>query len=139
MIFGDGSIVDQGVVVKEESASNVECYEDINTVVFVGGQDKEDSKAIAEPSECVEEEDSPAGVFSDEEVEESQRDSVAGEHVIPTGSDPCSGKTGQLFSLSSPPPQPELTLQRQSCSRPNNEGFVQSAGPTSIRAWPGYI
>ena len=127
------------MVVKEESARDVERYEDINAVVFVGGQDKEDSKAIAEPSECVEEEDSPAGVFSDEEVEESQRDSVAGEHVVPTGSDPCSGKTGQLFSLFSPPPQPELTLQRQSCSRPNNEGFVQSAGPTSVRAWPGYV
>ena len=139
MIFGDGSIVDQGVVVKEESASNVECYEDINAVVFVGGQDKEDSKAIAEPSECVEEEDSPAGVFSDEEVEESQRDSVAGEHVVPTGSDPCSGKTGQLFTHFSHPPPPELTLQRQSCSRPNNEGFVQSAGPTSVRTWPGYM
>ena len=139
LIFGDGSVVDECVIVKEESAGDIESYEDINAVMLVSGQDEEDSKAIAEPSECVEEEDPPAGVFSDEEVEESQRDSVAREHVVPTGSDPCSGKTGQLFSLSSPPPQPELTLQRQSCSRPNNEGFVQSAGPTSIWAWPGNI
>ena len=70
LIFGDGSIVDEGVVVKEESAGDVESYEDINAVVFVSGQDKEDSKAIAEPSEGVEEEDSSTGVFSDEEVEE---------------------------------------------------------------------
>ena len=82
MIFGDGSIVDQGVVVKEESASNVECYEDINAVVFVGGQDKEDSKAIAEPSECVEEEDPSTGVFRDEEVEKGERDGVAREHIV---------------------------------------------------------
>ena len=87
MIFGDGSIVDEGVVVKEESASDVECYEDINAVVFVCCQDKEDSKTIAEPSEGVEEEDPPAGVFSDEEVEECQRDGVTGEHVVSTRSD----------------------------------------------------
>ena len=96
LIFGDGSIVDEGVVVQEESASDVECYEYINAVVFVCGQDKEDSKAIAEPGEGVEEEDSPAGVFSDEEVEESERDGVAREHVVSTRPHTCSGKVGSV-------------------------------------------
>ena len=56
------------MVVKEESARDVERYENINTVMLVSGQDEEDSKAIAEPGECVEEEDSSTGVFRDEEV-----------------------------------------------------------------------
>ena len=70
------------MVVKEESASNVECYEDINAVMLVSGQDEEDSKAIAEPSECVEEEDPSTGVFRDEEVEKGERDGVAREHIV---------------------------------------------------------
>ena len=60
------------MVVKEEPARDVERYEDINAVMLVSGQDEEDSEAIAEPSECVEEEDSPTGVFRDEEVEECE-------------------------------------------------------------------
>jgi len=114
LIFGDRSIVDEGVVVKEESAGDIESYEYIYAVMFVSGQDKEDSKAIAEPSECVEEEDSSTRVFSDEEVEESERDRVTREHIVSARSHP---------------------LQRKSSSRPNDKGFVQSASPTSIRAW----
>ena len=72
LVFSDSSVVDEGVVVEEEPASDVESNEDINAVVLVSGQDEEDSEAIAEPSECVEEEDSPAGVFRDEEVEECE-------------------------------------------------------------------
>ena len=68
LVFSDSSVVDEGVVVEEESASDVESNEDINAVVLVSGQDEEDSKAVAEPSECVEEEDSSTGVFSNEEV-----------------------------------------------------------------------
>ena len=74
------------MVVKEESARDVEGYEDINAVMLVSGQDEEDSKAIAEPSECMEEEDPSTGVFRDEEVEKCERDSVPGEHIVTTRS-----------------------------------------------------
>ena len=74
------------MVVKEESARDVERYENINTVMLVSGQDEEYSKAIAEPGECVEEEDSSTGVFRDEEVEKCERDSVPREHIVTTRS-----------------------------------------------------
>ena len=96
MIFGtysfyflgleDRSIVDQSMVVEEKSASDVEGNEDINAVVFVGSKNEEDSKTVAEPSEGVKKEDSPGGILSDEEVEKSETDCVAGEHVVSTRS-----------------------------------------------------
>ena len=56
-------------------------------VMLMGCKDKEDAKAVAEPGECVEEIDPPGSVLSDEEVEESERDSVAREHVVSTSPD----------------------------------------------------
>ena len=82
----DRSIVDQSMVVEEKSASDVEGNEDINAVVFVGSKNEEDSKTVTEPSEGVKKEDSPGGILSDEEVEKSETDCVAGEHVVSTRS-----------------------------------------------------
>ena len=82
-VFGDRSIVDEGVVVEEESAGDIKRNKDVDAVVLMGSQDKEDPEAVAQPSKGVEEEDAPGGVLRDEEVEESEGHSVAGEHVVP--------------------------------------------------------
>jgi len=68
LIFGDSSVIDQGVVVEEESACNVEGDEHVNAVVFVSSQDEEDTKAVTQPRECVQEIHSPTCVLSYEEV-----------------------------------------------------------------------
>jgi len=80
------SIVDQSMVVEEKPASDVEGNEDINTVVFMGSKNEEDSKTVAEPSEGMKKEDSSGGILSDEEVKKSEADCVAREHVVSTRS-----------------------------------------------------
>ena len=57
-------------------------------VVLVGCEYEEDTKAVAEPGEGVEEVDPPGSVLGDEEVEESEGHCVAREHVVPTRPDP---------------------------------------------------
>ena len=47
MIFGDGPIVDEGVVVEEESAGDIKRNKDVDAVVLMGSQDKEDPEAVA--------------------------------------------------------------------------------------------
>ena len=111
LIFGDGSVVDECVVVKEESAGDIESYEDINAVVLVSGQDEKDSKAVAEPSECVEEEDSSTGVFSDEEVEEREGDRVTREHIVTTGPHTWNSKLGSVFQSSDSTSYPAERVQ----------------------------
>jgi len=80
----DRSVVDQSMVVEEKPAGDVEGYEDINAVVFMGSKNEEDSKTVAEPSKSVKKEDSPGGILSNEEVEKSETDCVAREHVVST-------------------------------------------------------
>ena len=87
MILGDSPVVDQGVVVEEESAGDVEGHKHINAVVLMSCKDEEDTKAVAEPGEGVEEIYPPRSVLCDEEVEESEGDSVAREHVVSTRPD----------------------------------------------------
>ena len=41
-------------------------------VVLMGCKDEEDTKAVAEPGECVEEIDPPGSVLGDEEIEQSE-------------------------------------------------------------------
>ena len=55
--------------------------------MLMGCKDEEDTKTVAEPCEGVEEIYSPRSVLGDEEVEESERDSVAREHVVSTSPD----------------------------------------------------
>ena len=74
------------MVVEEESASDVECDEDIDAVMLVRRQDEEDAEAVAEPGESMEEKDPATGVLCDEEVEQGEGDGVAGEHVVATRS-----------------------------------------------------
>ena len=106
-------VVDQSVIVEEESASYVKCDEDINAVVFMGSEDEEDTKTVAEPSEGVKKEDSSGGILSYEEVEESEADRVAREHVISTRPHP---------------------LEAHPCSRPDDVGLVKSGGPGAVGA-----
>jgi len=41
------------VVIEEETRRDVERYEDVDGVVFVSGEDKEDGKHIEDPAGCV--------------------------------------------------------------------------------------
>jgi hypothetical protein len=50
----------------------------------MGCQYEEDTKTVAEPGEGVKEIDPPGSVLSDEEIEESEGDSVTREHVVST-------------------------------------------------------
>jgi len=93
LIFGDCSVVDQSVVVEEQSTGDVESNKHINAVVLVSCKDEKDTKAVAEPGEGMEEEDPPGGVLSDEEVEEGEGDSVAREHVVTTSPHTLQTKT----------------------------------------------
>ena len=72
LILGHNSIVDQSMVVKEQSAGDVEGNEHINTVVLMSSQDEKYSKTITEPGEGVKKEDSSGSVLCDEEVKEGQ-------------------------------------------------------------------
>ena len=82
MIFSGDPVIDESVVVEEEPAGDVERHEDVDAVMLMGSQDKEDAEAVEEPGEGVEEVDPPAGVLGDEEVEEGEGDGVTGEHVV---------------------------------------------------------
>ena len=46
-VFGGRSIVDESVVVEEESAGDIKRNEDVDAVVLMGSQDKEDPEAVA--------------------------------------------------------------------------------------------
>jgi len=87
LILGDSPVIDQGMIVQEESARNVESDEHVDAVMFVSSKDEEDTEAVAEPGECVEEIDSSTRVLGDKEVQKGERDCVAGEHVVSTGPD----------------------------------------------------
>ena len=80
-------VVDQCVIVEEEPAGDVESDEDVDAVVLMRRQDEEHSKAVEQPSEGVEEIDSTTRVLRDEEVQQSQRHSVTGEHVVSASPD----------------------------------------------------
>ena len=82
--------------------------------MLMSSKDEEDTKAVAEPCERVEEIDPPRGVLRDEEVEESERDCVTGEHVVTTSPD---------------------ALETKTRTRPYYVGVVQTVGPGPI--WPG--
>ena len=71
MILGDSPVVDQGVVVEEESAGDVEGHKHINAVVLMSSKDEEDTKATEDPGEGVEEIYSPGSVLGDEEIQHS--------------------------------------------------------------------
>lgn len=72
MILGDSPVVDQGVVVEEESAADVEGNKHINAVVLMSSKDEEDTKAAENPSEGVEEIYSPGSVLDDGKIEQSE-------------------------------------------------------------------
>ena len=80
----DSPVIDQSVIVEEEPAGDIEGNEDINTVVLMGSENEEDTKTVAEPSKGMKKEDSPGSILSNEEVEKSETDCVAREHVIST-------------------------------------------------------
>ena len=83
LILGCRPVVDQRVVVEEQPARDVERNEHVDAVVLVGSEDEEDSEAVAQPREGVQEEDPSGGVLGYEEVEQREWDGVAGEHVVP--------------------------------------------------------
>jgi len=68
LILGNSSVIDQCMVVEEQSACNVEGDKHVDAVVFVSSQDEEYTKAVTQPGECVQEIHSPTSVFRDEEV-----------------------------------------------------------------------
>ena len=72
MIFGNSSVIDQSVVVEEQSAADVEGNKYINAVVLMSSKDEEDTKATEDPGEGVEEIYSPGSVLGDEEVEKCE-------------------------------------------------------------------
>ena len=82
LVFGDSSVVDEGVVVEEEPASDVESNEDINAVVLMGGEDEEDAEAVEQPGKRVQEVDPTTCVLRDEEVQQGQGHCVSREHVV---------------------------------------------------------
>ena len=82
--------------------------------MLMGSQDEEDTKTVAEPGEGMEEIDPSGRILSDEEVEESERDGVTREHVVPTS---------------------PYTLETKSGTRPYYVGVVQTVGPGPI--WSG--
>ena len=69
LVFRHCSVVDQRMIVEEESAGDVEGNKDVDAVVLVCGQDEEDAKAVEQPSEGVEKVDSATCVLGDEEVQ----------------------------------------------------------------------
>ena len=69
LIFRHCSVVDQRMIVEEESAGNVEGNKDVDAVVLMCRQDEEDAKAVEQPSEGVEKVDSATCVLGDEEVQ----------------------------------------------------------------------
>ena len=84
----------------------------------MGSQDEEDAEDVADPGERVQEVDLARRVLGDEEVEEGQRDRVAGEHVVTAGTNtleghsstrPENGRNGQQKNLQ--PPQPHNQSQ----------------------------
>lgn len=57
----------------------------------MGSQDEEDAEDVADPGERVQEVNLARRVLGDEEVEEGQRDRVAGEHVVTAGTNTLEG------------------------------------------------
>ena len=47
LIFWNSSVIDQRVIVKKQSAGDVESDEHVNTVVLMSSKDEEDSKTVA--------------------------------------------------------------------------------------------
>ena len=69
LIFRHCSVVDQCVIVEEESTGDVEGNKNVNAVVLVRRQDEEDAKAVEQPSESMEKVDSATCVLGDEKVQ----------------------------------------------------------------------
>ena len=69
LVFRHCSVVDQRMIVEEESAGDVEGNKDVDAVVLMCRQDEEDAKAVEQPSEGVEKVDSATCVLGDEEVQ----------------------------------------------------------------------
>lgn len=59
----------------------------------MGSQDEEDPKEIENPGQGVQEIPASWCIFSDKEIQHSQDDCVAAEHVISTGVDASQGHT----------------------------------------------
>jgi len=114
LIFGHSSVVDQSVVVEEESAGDVEGDEDVNAVVLMGGKDEEDAEAVEQPGKRVQEVDPTTRVLRDEEVQQGQGHGVSREHVVAASPDP---------------------LQRHTSSGPDDIGVSQPIRPVAIRSW----
>ena len=70
------------MVVEEESAGDVEGDEDVDAVVLMGGEDKEDAEAVEQPGKRVQEVDPTTRVLRDEEVQQGQGHCVSREHVV---------------------------------------------------------
>ena len=85
LVFSDGSVVDEGVVVEEEPASDVEGDKDVDAVVLMGGENEENAEAVEQPGKRVQEVDPTTCVLRDEEVQQGERDSVSREHVVSAG------------------------------------------------------
>ena len=75
------------MIVEEEPAGDVEGNKDVDAVVLMRRQDEEHAKAVEQPCEGVEEVDAATRVLRDEEVQQSQRHGVPGEHVVSASPD----------------------------------------------------
>ena len=72
LVPSDSSVIDEGVVVEEEPASDIESHEHINAVVLMSSKDEEDTEATENPSEGVEEVYLPGGVLGNKKVDKSE-------------------------------------------------------------------
>lgn len=75
------------MVVQEESGGDVERYEDVDRVVFMGSQDEEDAKQVQDPGQSMNKVPAPWSVFGDKEVQHGYDYGVAAEHVVAASMD----------------------------------------------------
>ena len=72
LVPGHSPVVDEGVVVQEEPAGDIESHKHVNTVVLMSSKDEENTEATEDPSEGVEEVYFPGGVLGNKEVDKSE-------------------------------------------------------------------
>lgn len=101
--LAQNAIVGQRVIIQEETRGYVERNENVDGVMLVCREYKEDGKYIHDPTDRMQHRDSARRVFSDKKVEKGDYNSVPTEHVISTR---------------------PYALQRHSKARPNDQSSL---------------
>lgn len=90
------SIISQSMVIKEKSGGDIKGDEHVDRVMFVSGQNKEDSEKVQHPRQGVNEVEVGRGVLSDEKIEQREYNGMSTEHVVTTSSNALHGHATTL-------------------------------------------